>query len=319
MRKVLTFLAIPVATAAILLASLNHANGATLEWVITGVPLALVSALVLRNGLTLPAEYLKRWTKAHGVAITEESGSSIRRYLLRGRRIRTIGALGGYIGFSVYIAVTQDDLPFGWVTATFAGYLIGAAAAEIWAVRPQRGSVRIAALAPRRLSDYVPRTAIVLMRAVPAATILLAVCAPVIPTRPELASFRGAEQRPDALPIIAWTVASAVLWVLVEWTARRIVDRPQPVESEDAIAMDDAVRSTALHGLIGAGLALMLGSLSRNLSDWTGLVGPQRLAGLFTGIAIVAGIGTILAWLRMGIDQTWIVKRTRIPERVQAA
>jgi len=83
--------------------------------------------------------------------------------------------------------------------------------------------------------------------------------------------------------------------------------------------MDDAIRSTALHGLIGAGLALMLGSLSRNLSDWTGLVGPPRLDGLFIGIAIVAGIGTILAWLRLGIDQSWIVKRTRTPERMQAA
>lgn len=312
------FLVVPVATAAVLLGSAFIFDGAGARWIFAGVPLALVTAFGLVHGFTLPEDYLKRWTKSHGVAITAENERIIRHYLLRGRRFRTVGALAGYIAYSIYHAVTIDRLPFGWITSTFAGYLLGAAAAEVWAARPERGTVRIASLSPRRVTAYLPRTAVVLMRAVPVATIVLAVCWPIIPVRPELADLPNLG-RPNPIPIIAWTAASAALWVLVELTSRRIVNRPQPVESEEFIVVDDAIRSTALHGMVGAGLALMLGALSRALGDWTGLVGPGRLDGFFGGVMIVAAVGSILAWLRLGIDQDWIVRRVPSREKVPAA
>jgi len=321
-RKILIF-AIPLGIVSAILFAAYYLHGSAAEAVITGIPVSLVLAFGLAHGLSLPSDYLGRWGKSHGIAITPENEATIRRYVLRGRRIRSIGALAGYVTYVVVIAIWSPRLPFGWLTCTFAGYLLGAAAAEVWAARPERGAVRSASLTPRRLTDYVPRTAVVLMRGVPIATLVLSVCYPIIPTRPELAQdahlFGAGIERPELLPVIGWTLASVVLWALVELTARRIVSKPQPAESVALISIDDAIRSTALHGMIGAGLALMLGALSRSVSAWSGLAGPQRLAGLFSGIAIVTGFGSIFAWLRLGIDQQWVVKRSRPDRTVQAA
>jgi hypothetical protein len=271
------------------------------------------------HGFTLPDDYLARWTKAHGIAIDDENRAAIRRYLLHGRRIRTTGALSGYVGYSVFTMInTTNQPPFGWLTATFGGYLLGAAVAELWSLRPQPGSVRAAALAPRRMTDYVPRYAVIGIRIVPALTALALIVGPMLSVRYEPGLEPPADREWGA--IIGWTIASIVLAVFVETTARRIVRRPQPITSEKLLVVDDAIRSTSLHCLIGAGLAMMLYALSRNLSQILsfGAYGTSPIRSVFGFVMIFAGVATPFVWLHLGIDQPWIVRRSRRNEPVAA-
>lgn len=317
-REVLMFLVVPVATLGVMI------GGAFLlpdPWgirVVFAVPLVLIAALVLSYGFTLPDDFLPRWTKSHAITITDENRQVIRRYLLHGRRIRSVGALSGYLGYTAYQIYTNSDLPFGWLTATFGGYMLGAAAAEVWALRPQPGKVRTASLTPRKVTDYVPKFAVVALRAVPVASVLLTASWPLIPKRTGGPVFEGVPNSPNFDSVIGWTVASVVLAILIEVTARRVVNRPQPIASEELVVVDDAIRSTSLHCLAGAGLALLLGGLARNLGELNQFVHLSGLHGFFFVVMIFSGVASPFAWLRLGIDQPWIVRRIRRNEPVAA-
>ncbi|MGH2727485.1 MAG: hypothetical protein ACRDKS_11000, partial [Actinomycetota bacterium] len=100
-RQVFMFLVVPVTAAGLMIGSAFLAPDWGI-WVVFAVPLALIAAIILRFGFTLPDDYMPRWTKAHGVTITDGNRQMIRRYLLHGRRIRTVGALSGYLGYTVY-------------------------------------------------------------------------------------------------------------------------------------------------------------------------------------------------------------------------
>ncbi len=316
-REVVMFLVVPVATLGVMIGS---AFVLPEDWgieVVFATPWVLIVVLALHFGFILPDDFLPRWTKAHGIKINDENHRVIRRYLLRGRRIRTVGALGGFLGYTVYIWNTHKDLPFGWIVATFGGYMLGAAAAEIWALRPQPGSVRTASLTPRHVTDYLPRFAAVALRVVPIATVLLTVTWPLVPKRVDLIDVT-ASGRPHLDSVIGWTIASVVLAILVEVIARRIVNRPQPVASEGLVIVDDAIRSTSLHCLAGAGLALMLGAFARNLSELGLFFHPSWLRTTLTVITAIAFMGTPFAWLHLGIDQPWVVRRSRRSQPVAA-
>jgi hypothetical protein len=273
------------------------------------LPIFVIAVIGLVHGFTLPEDYLAKWGKAHGLTITPQNRPIIRRYLLRGRRIRAAGAVLGYVSFGIYDFYSRGaELPFGWVTATFAGYLLGAGAAEVWAMRPERDSVRTASLAPREITDYVPRWAVIGVRVVPVATVIAAALWPIMPDGPAPAA--RIEPQPDLGSIIVWAVGSVVLALFVGATARRCVTRPQPAGSEELVTVDDAIRSTALHGLHGAGLALILGAFSRTLSELQHFsFGANRLQGLLVVLAVLSGVAAPFVWLHLGIDQPWVVRR----------
>jgi hypothetical protein len=296
--------------------------GSSARWLLPLILMSPIVGSVAIHGFSLPADYMKRWTKAHGIDVTEENRFVVERYLRRGRRIRTTGALAGYVGYTGYAVLINGvrEGSVSWVTVTFAGYLLGAAAAEIWAFRPAQRGVRTASLMPRKISDYVPRYALIGIRALPVALVALAASWRFIPTRPELAHFPGRSDlfRPDPWGIAAWAAFAVVLWLIVETTARRIVRRPQPATSESLVRTDDAIRSTAMHGLMGAGLALMLGGLAHCVSEWSGFAGPDYLFKGFNAVGFLSWILSIAAWLRLGIDQPWIVRRSRSAEQVAA-
>jgi len=320
LRKVVLFLVFPLATFGLMIAGAFWLPDSWGFWVVFAVPLALIAALVLMHGFTLPEDYIARWTKSHGITITHENRQVLRRYLLHGRRIRSVGALSGYLGYTAYTMYTANELPFGWLAATFGGYMLGAAAAEAWALRLQPGPVRAAALVPRKMTDYVPRYAVVGLRLVPLVTLLITVAWPLIPKRHDFDLFEtvSASSRPHLDAVIGWTIASAVIFLLIEVTARRVVNRPQPAASEELVIVDDAIRSTSLHCLSGAGLALLLGALARNLSELQLFFGPNWFRGLAIALTIFAGVACPFAWLHLGIDQPWVVRRSRRTEPVAA-
>jgi hypothetical protein len=316
MRKVFMFVVVPVGVAGSVLGVLRFWHGAP-PWIIALIAFSPALVGIIVHGFSLSDDYLKRWTKAHGVTITDGNSPVIRRYLLRGRRIRTSGALAGYTAYYIWVSFRHDDSGVSWFTATFAGYLIGAALAEIWAFRPEPGRIRSASLTPRRMTDYVPRLAVVLMRALPIAMIALVAAWPAFPER-RFEFPRRDQWRPSLWPTLVWLGVALLLWLFVESTARRIVRRPQPMMSEDLIAADDAIRSTAIHGLMGAGLALMLGIFSQSLARWNSHIEPLPPNNFIMIISILCGLGSLFAWLRLGIDQPWVVQRSKPPQEVAA-
>jgi hypothetical protein len=105
-------------------------------------------------------------------------------------------------------------------------------------------------LAPRRLSDYLPAWMLWAERAV-----ALAVLALVPLATP------GSAGRAKVTVIAAITVAT-----LVAVGLRAMVRRPQPLGGPGELAVDDALRSIALHRAAGAGLAALLSLLGNQLA-----------------------------------------------------
>lgn len=282
--------------------------------IFVAAPLVAVATFVIYDAFFLREDYLKRWTKAHGVAITDDNREVVHRYLRRGRRFR---AAGGFLGFATYnvvvVVIANDEAGIGWLRAVFGGYLLGAALAEFLAFRPQPAAPRAAALAPRRVNDYISSKATFLTRAVTLATVALIASWQFIPRGP--GPFPGvvpfAPTRPDFGEALVWGGVAVLLLFIVEATTRRIVHRPQPASSEGLAEADDAIRSTGMHAVVGAGLALqfgILGGLSRHWSDFTE---GGTFNALFGILPVLCAVAAVLTWLRLGIDQPWIVRRTQ--------
>lgn len=314
-RRILMWVAIPfgIPGTMILLLHVLPDRFASVAFLLPIVVIGLI------HGYSLADDSLAKWAKAHDIAVTMQNRTMIRRYLLRGRRIRATGAVVGYVSFGLYDNLSHgDELPIGWITATFAGYLLGAAAAEVWAMRPERGAVRSASLAPRDIADYVPRWAVVGVRIAPLATLLAFASWRLWPeSRDSL--FPPDPSPPDLVSILVWTIGSAVLALFLEATARRVVRRPQPAQSQELVIVDDAIRSTALHGLYGAGLALILGAMSRTLNELqNAYTSNGRIHAFVFAVSFLTGIFAPFVWLHLGIDQAWVVRRGRSQPQVAA-
>jgi hypothetical protein len=164
-----------------------------------------------------------------------------------------------------------------------------------------------AALVPRRLGDYLPARVVTGMRLAALATVALVpllawgpLAAPV-PVRGLVVGGRGGAM---ATATLAVAMAAAV-----ELAVRRLVGRPQPAADPEALAVDDALRSTSVHAVAGAGLAIVLLSLSLQV----GLVaanlagGPGRTAVVALSWACAAA--ALAAWVRVGHSRRWTVRR----------
>jgi hypothetical protein len=139
------------------------------------------------------------------------------------------------------------SFPSAWAT----GYLLGAVAAELTRRRPHPRQVRAAILAPRRLADYLPAWMLRAERVVALAVLGLVPLASDAPSSPGRA--------------VPTAIAAIVVATMVEIGLRTMVRRPQPVTSTRELAVDDALRSTALHRAAGAGLAALLFLLGNQL------------------------------------------------------
>jgi len=320
MKKLIQFLAPSAVVFAGIFLVMKFAHGRTFEWGVGFVFLAPIVVLAAIHGFWLPEDYLKRWSKAHGVQLTDENRGLILPYLRRGRRIRSAGALIGYVTYSiVIIQIGGDHAGVGWLRATFGGYLLGAAVAEFWAFRPEPGAPRAASLVPREIDDYVPSPAIALMRVTMLLIALVALAQPFVPS-PHRSIFASHGVRPAAGYMLGWTGIAFVLALVIEATARRIVRRPQPASSPVMVAADDAIRTTAMHGLIGAGSALLLGILAHMTGPWQNYLAHHRtdLAAAYGIVTVFAYVFGVFSWLRLGIDQPWIVRRSQQTEQVAA-
>ena len=274
-------------------------------------PVVIIGIFVVLEGFFLRSDYVARWSKAHGIVLTPENETILFPYLRRGRAIRATGGFVGYATYAVWtVSLERTSGASAWIAATFAGYLLGAAAAEFWAFRARPMTRLAASLSPRQISTYVPRLAVILMRGATLTIVALAIAWPYIPHgHPQLRSGRAAA-RPELAETLAWTGIAIAISILVEATARRIVRRPQPAVSDTFVEADDAIRSTAMHGVIGSGLALQLGILSRQAGQWTSFGAGGHWKALLSLLSVLAGIAAVFAWLSLGIDQKFVVRRS---------
>lgn len=220
------------------------------------IPLQLVRAYRRHPGR------VERWGRDHGVDLTAESRPVVARYLRTARVYRTWGGVGGALLPSLieYIVSGRvqvlgfgtdgDSAPLGFGTI-FVGYLAGALAAEVSHVRPVDRARRVASLARRELSDYLPRRAVLAQRGLAAAAGAGFLAIGFVP-------YGDAVSNPGTAGLAGAAVAMLAFAAGLEWIERWLVQRPQPYTTAALIAADDAIRTQSIRAVAGAGLALLL-------------------------------------------------------------
>jgi hypothetical protein len=267
---------------------------------------ALVVSWVVRNAhVAVDGGYVEDWAQAHALELTPRNRPMVHWYLHTARLLRTLGALAGFflpplLG-SAFGSQALKDASFPLV---FVGYFAGAIYAELALVRPA-GDRRVAVLAPREVSDYLPRRLLVAQLALPA----LAVVAGVAPAflgydRDARSGFNGSPR----LLGITMAVIAVVVGLALERVERWLVQRPQPFSTTDMLAADDAIRSQSVHSVAGSGLAIVLASLATGLfalarSD------VQLLRWTMPFVALACFFGSIWVCLHYG-HRAWRVRRS---------
>jgi hypothetical protein len=211
----------------------------------------LVVVVVVSRHWNVDEDGVSEWARSANVELTPATRPIVHRYLTWSRRSRTLGGLIGLLAPMIYSSVFGGGLEDSAVVLMIVGYLLGALLAEIVVNRPthQSGS---ALLVPRRLSDYLPKYVLVMQRGLA----LVAVIGGIAYIFLEPQSESLVLPRP-ATPILFGAVA-VVIALVIEAMQRTIVARRQSATGPDEIALDDAMRSSSLHVLAGAGLALLM-------------------------------------------------------------
>jgi hypothetical protein len=227
---------------------------------------------------------LFRFSHLYGVEITPEILPTVTKSI---RRSRTAKLAGAAVGLSLYNVLFAFGLTIPNDGAAYAvgGYLLGA---FITALIPLNtgGGVRKASLVPRVPGDYIPRIALI----APVVTVTasaLAILAYELEPRPTLVTLSGSV---TGLPISAAAVAATYIAI------RIVVSRPQPISSPNLTAIDDALRTQAIHTLAGAGLAIAFLGTAACMFQMAGASSFEwlRITGIVLGIAALGGMGA--AW-----------------------
>jgi hypothetical protein len=270
-------------------------------WIILGVSVAVAAAGFVWALMPPGEARVARWSSHYGLALTDSNRLVVAGYLRRTRTLQVAGAALGWVSSPVYIGLVGRLFPLGdsWVMLAVAGYLVGAAVAEVTFLgRPRpRFTVRAAALVPRMLTDYVPAATVWTIRVLPVATVILAVIYALAPKDAQ----RGVD--PSVAFVVAASLLAVAFAVLIEWFLRTIVLRPQPAITNDLLAADDAIRAGSIHSLSAAGVALLLLSLG-----WT-LMSLGGVTAVASGFGVACDLGALIVWIVLGHVTTWRARR----------
>ena len=270
-----------------------------------------VVLVVFLPGFWIGEEAVERWAQSAGLPLTDENRRVVRRYLTWNRRARRAGGLAGFILPNLYLGIVDHSFagfPFPFILG---GYVLGAILAEVVVNRPRRRS-GAALLVPRRLDDYLPGYVLILQRALPAVAVLLPGVFALSPF-PDVSPAANVD--PSTLAGFAVPAAFAVgTAVAIEALQRLIVARPQPITGQDDLAVDDAIRSSSLHVLAGAGLAMLLFTVGVEVgvlavfaeaSGWPAPLAWIPVAGLVVGLCLAG----LFFWLRLAEPHGFRVRR----------
>jgi len=238
------------------------------------VPL-VVALAVAGRGFRIDEEHVTKWASSAGLELTAERRPVVRRYLVWSRRSRTAGGLIGFLAPGVYSEVASGE-PLrdgGWSFALMlVGYLLGALVAEVVINRRAR-RLGSPALVSRRLGDYLPASVVTLQRGLGALSAVLVVVYALLEPHARVSM-------PDVMVVAAVGVAGACFALVIEVLQRAIIAGRWASTAGD-VPVDDAVRSSSVHVLAGAGIAMLLN-----------VAGPMAILSLVTvvGSANVAAL-----------------------------
>ncbi len=251
----------------------------------------------------------KAWAAVNGVALTPATEPIVANYLRNSRDLRTVTAIGALFIAPAITAGTGIDLGVtGWVWL-FSGYIVGCIWAEISFARIPATAGRAASLVTRRVADYLPPTMLITEAALPLVAVLLAVGVGVLDVPAELGFNVASSSTPEAqrAAVVSGGIA-AVMMIAVAITQRALARRPQPLTALDAVAIDDAMRSSALHLVGASGLVAVALVISSQLAYLANALTPSNASG-WLGILSVAGIalayGMWMTWAKRG----WSARR----------
>ncbi len=186
---------------------------------------------------------LSAFARHRGLELTEDNGNQVIRYLAVTRRWRCAGvAAGCLLGFGWGLPGHRYQLN---LLALFAGWFLGALAAEFHLARYRPGPRRLASLTPRLPRRY--------LNPVVWALLPLAAVGNVLPG-PIAVLYQFDNVHWAAL--VGWLALALATLAAVALVRQRVLTRAQPVAAPDVLAADDAIRARSLHVLTGSGFAV---------------------------------------------------------------
>lgn len=274
-------------------------------WAITWVPDALwavfpilLAVLALRPVST---SELLRYSRRFGLAVNAETRSSMERVIRRSRMARLSAAAIGLSAHSVLYAFGAS-IPNQSSLYGILGYLVGAFGAALIPSIPRTDLLR-ASLVPRRPSDYLPRIA---LRApgISVAVSAAAVLAYYLEPRQAFPDFSGSTASTAGLGISALAAVATFVAVHI------VVARPQPVSSSALVAVDDAMRTQAVHTLAGTGIAIAFIGTASCMFEMGGASSVEwvRIIGIVGGVIAFALVAA--GWALRRAD--WQVARSTL-------
>jgi hypothetical protein len=251
------------------------------------------------------AKELVRFSDATGVELTDRTTPRIGAALERGRLARFGGAIAG-IGLCVLIPAFSDvnNVPSAF-TGLITGYALGTLGAGLFPGTRTNDVSEVALIAPRRLSDYLPRSARLWL----SAAIVLDVIS--------IAVWRLGRNRPSegfTSPLVPSIVAIAIALATLAG-AHLIVRRRQSSTDRFELRLDDALRTRSIHLIMATGVATVAFSagLAASAAASRSDVQVVRWVLPWFGIAMALGAWMVFNWYR---SSWWQV--TRVPDEITA-
>jgi hypothetical protein len=275
---------------------------------IFGIAMVVLIALaVVSRGLRLDEGYVERWATSSGLELTDETGRAAERRLLRSRRSRTVGALVGFLGPVIYAEIPGWGVTSGWdpgqwsTVLMFAGYVIGAAFAELVMDRPRSGATPPAP-GSRRLGDYLSSQVLLAQRGLAVLAAILVVAYIIVePNSPVVAPSAGAA--------VLFGLAALSLAAMLEGLQRSVIARRRWVASSGELAFDDAARSFSVRLVSAGGIPLLIFFVAGPVAALLVVAGVGSVVVIPVGLGMfIAGIGT---WLHLSKPPGFHVRRDR--------
>jgi MFS family permease len=271
----------------------------------------LIALAVASRGFRVDQEYVARWASSAGLELTEETRPVVRRYLTWSRRARTVGGLVGFLAPVIYAQIGEVALRHeviteseagGWsVLLMFIGYLLGALVADFVINRPgRRGSMLPGS---RRLGEYLSHYLLIIQRS------LGITCAALVGAYVLLSPLAD-RPRPSLGSVAVYGLVGVGVAAAIEALQRTIIGRRHAATSENELAVDDAMRSSSVHLVAGAGIAVLIFFAALLLSALLFLVETAAGVASFALMLFLFPL-SIFFWLDSGKPHGFRVRRDR--------